>query len=381
MEEQRGTSATPRGGTAGRALRRGWTTGACATAATRAALIGLWGGRVPETVRITLPRGERPLFAVAESRCGEGWAEAAIVKDAGDDPDVTHGALIRAHVRPSSGGVVFRAGEGVGVVTKPGLPVPPGEPAINPVPRRMMQAVVAEEAARFGRRPDIEITLSIPGGAALATKTWNPRLGIRGGLSILGTTGIVRPFSCAAWIASIHRGIDVARASGISHLAGATGATSEAAVRRLHGLQEEALIDMGDFVGGMLKYLRRRPVARLSIAGGFAKMAKLAQGARDLHSARSRLDMARLGRWAREAGLVDVADAPTGMAALERAGPPLGRLVARKAQREAAKMLAGGAADGMLLDTVVVDRQGRIVGQTAPQPVGRLLGDVSDGDG
>ncbi len=372
--EKRPVTSADRGGAAAGPLRRGWTTGACATAATRAALIGLWSGEIPETVRIALPRGERPSFAVAEGRCGDGWAEAGIVKDAGDDPDITHGALIRARVRPSSGGVVFRAGEGVGTVTRPGLPIPLGEPAINPVPRKMMRAVVEEEAARFGRSPDIEITLSIPGGAALAAKTWNPRLGIRGGLSILGTTGIVRPFSCAAWIASIHRGIDVARASGLVHLAGATGATSENAVRRHFSLPEEALIDMGDFVGGMLKYLRRHPVPRLTIAGGFAKMAKLAQGARDLHSGRSTLDMARLGRWAREAGLVDVSDAPTGMAALERAGPPLADLVARKAQNEAAKLLAGGASDDTLFDTLVVDRQGRIVGQATPRPVRRLAG-------
>ena len=126
----------------------------------------------------------------------------------------------------------FAAGPGVGTVTRPGLPIPPGEPAINPVPRRMMAEALAAIAEARGVAPDIEVEISVPGGEALAQQTWNPRLGIKGGLSILGTTGIVRPFSCAAWIASIHRGIDVARAGGLAHVAGSTGATSEAAVRR-----------------------------------------------------------------------------------------------------------------------------------------------------
>ena len=184
-------------------LRRGWTTGACATAAVKAALQRLWGDGFPREVTITLPRGETPTFAVAQTGEGAGWAEAGVVKDAGDDPDVTHGALIVARVSASGGGVVFRAGDGVGTVTKPGLPVAPGEPAINPVPRDMMRGVVEEMAAIYGLKTDIEITVSVPGGAEIARKTWNPRLGIVGGLSILGTTGIVRPFSCAAWILSL----------------------------------------------------------------------------------------------------------------------------------------------------------------------------------
>jgi len=185
---------------------------------------------------------------------------------------------------------VFAAGDGVGMITKPGLPIEVGEPAINPVPRQMMTDVVAELAARFDRAPDVLVTVSVPGGRELAQKTWNPRLGIEGGLSILGTTGIVRPFSCAAWIASIHRGIDVARADGLRHVAGCTGATSEATVQTLFALPDHAMLDMGDFAGGMLKYLARHPVERVTIGGGFGKMTKLAQGAVDLHSGRSQVD-------------------------------------------------------------------------------------------
>ena len=178
----------------------------------------------------------------------------------------------------------FHAGEGVGTITLEGLQLPPGEAAINTVPRRMIADALSEIA---GHLPDVAVTISIPGGEELAKRTMNARLGIVGGLSILGTTGIVVPYSCSAWIHSIHRGIDVARAAGLTHIAAATGSTSERAVQVLHGLPEIALIDMGDFVGGTLKYLRRHPVPRLTLAGGFAKLAKLGQGALDLHSGRS----------------------------------------------------------------------------------------------
>ncbi|MGR3323341.1 MAG: cobalt-precorrin-5B (C(1))-methyltransferase [Pseudooceanicola sp.] len=335
-------------------LRRGWTTGACATAALRAALMALWGEGRPERVRITLPRGERPVFDLAELETGPGWAEAAVVKDAGDDPDVTHGALIRVRAEPSEGGVVFAAGEGVGTVTKPGLPVPVGEPAINPVPRRMMTETVEEMAARLGQSPDIRVTVSVPGGAALAEKTWNPRLGIRGGLSILGTTGIVRPFSCAAWIASIHRGVDVARATGLTHVAGCTGASSERTVQALHGLDQGAMLDMGDFAGGMLKYIAAHPVPRVTLGGGIGKLTKFAQGAGDLHSGRSQVDFADL---AARFGRLGVAGANTALEALEMIGPDYPAWVAGAALEQMRARLGPGIA----ADVVVTDRAGNVL--------------------
>ena len=346
-----------------RPLRRGWTTGACATAATRAALHALWGQGFPERVTITLPGGQRPRFDIAHSDSGAGWAEAGVIKDAGDDPDVTHGAMIRARVAPAPGGISFRAGEGVGTVTRPGLPVEVGAPAINPVPRRMMEETVRELAARFDRPADVAITVSIPGGAELALKTWNPRLGIEGGLSILGTTGIVRPFSCSAWIASIHRGIDVARASGLGHVAGCTGNMSEKAVQALYGLPDHAMLDMGDFVGGLLKYLARHPLPRLTIGGGIGKLAKLAQGAVDLHSSRSQVDFAALNALAQEAGLADVSRAQTALEALQIAGPGLAQAVAGAALARLGARLTGS---GIRADVVVVDRQGRVIGQAGP---------------
>ena len=353
-------------------LRKGWTTGACATAAARAAYAALLTGRFPDPVAILLPGGQRPSFALARTALGAGFAEAAVVKDAGDDPDVTHGATVCARVAPAAtgSGVTFRAGAGVGTVTLPGLPVAVGEPAINPAPRRMMTAAIEELAAAHGATGDVEITVSIPGGEALAAKTWNPRLGIVGGLSILGTTGIVIPYSCASWIHSIHSSIDVARATGLDHVAGSTGGTSEAAVKRLYGLPDTALLDMGDFAGGMLKYLRRHPLPRVTIAGGFGKLGKLAQGHFDLHSSRSQVDFDDLAE-----ALAGLGAAPALVAAARGAntasqvqtmaadaGLPLARVIARRAREVALATLAGGVA----LDVVVFGRDGALVGRAGP---------------
>src|SRR3954447_1140869 len=278
-------------------LQRGWTTGACAAAAARAAFVALLTGRFPDPVTIRLPGGQTPSFPLALAEQTDGKARAGIVKDAGDDPDVTHGALIVADLAGAGreGGVRFQAGEGVGTVTRPGLPLAPGEPAINPAPRAMIHQQLDDVAEANGAPPpDVTVTIAIPCGEALAEKTMNRRLGIVGGLSVLGTAGIVVPYSCASWIHAIHRGIDVARAAGLGHIAAATGTTSEKAIQRLYLLPEPALIDMGDFVGGTLKYLRSHPVPRLTLAGGFAKLAKLAAGHLDLHSSRSAVDPAIL---------------------------------------------------------------------------------------
>ncbi len=347
-------------------LKRGWTTGACASGAARAAFEALLTGQFPDPVPVALPKGLRPEFALATHELGPDFARAGIVKDAGDDPDVTHGALIVATVRlaPPGAGVSFKAGEGVGTVTRPGLPLPPGEPAINPAPRAMILANLAEAAERLGAGVDAIVEISIPGGEKIAERTANGRLGIVGGLSILGTTGVVIPYSCSAWIHSIHRGVDVARASGCTHVGAATGETSEAAIRALHGLPDHALIDMGDFVGGTLKYLRQHAVPRVTIAGGPAKMTKLAEGKLDLHSKRGAVDLEALARRVAEAGgappLADaIASANSGLHAFELAeavGFDLAALVADGAWRTAARVLAGAPSE---LEIVVVGRDGR----------------------
>jgi cobalt-precorrin-5B (C1)-methyltransferase len=350
-------------------LRRGWTTGACATAASHAAFQALLTGTFPDPVSIRLPGGQTPSFALAFQELGADRATAGVIKDAGDDPDVTHGALVKATVRRAAvgSGVIFRAGAGIGTVTRAGLPLAVGEPAINPVPRRMMTEAMVALAREHAATADVEITIAIPGGEKLAERTANGRLGIIGGLSVLGTTGVVIPYSCASWIHSIHRGIDVARANGVTHIAASTGRTSEATVQAIYKMQDIALIDMGDFAGGLLKYLRDHPLPRLTIAGGFAKLAKMAQGALDLHSSRSAVDMAALGRLLQQVGsndcdMVNALNAASAGAILEIARDralPLGDAVARQARAVALATLAGGTA----VEVILFDRAGTIVGR------------------
>jgi cobalt-precorrin-5B (C1)-methyltransferase len=248
------------------------------------------------------------------------------------------------------------------------LPVAPGEPAINPVPRQMIRDAIAEVAAAVRRPADAVVEIAIPGGEQLAEKTLNGRLGIVGGLSILGTTGIVVPYSCSAWIASIHQGIDVARAAGLVHVAAATGKTSEAAVQKLYGLPEIALIDMGDFAGGALKYLRKHPLPRVTIVGGVAKMTKLAQGLTDLHSKRGEVDRALLADFARDAGADDevcgrirAANTAAEAFALARSqNIALGDMVARAAQRTAQELVSGR---DIAIEIMLFDRDGALAGR------------------
>ena len=280
----------------GNSLRQGWTTGACATAATKAAYISLLTGELLSSIKIILPKGQKPEFKLNNIEIGKNYARASIIKDAGDDPDVTHGAEISVTVkkgRPEAG-IIFKAGKGVGTITKSGLQLNIGEPAINPVPRKMIRDVVLETAKKFNHSGDVIITISVANGEELAKKTWNPRLGILGGISILGTTGIVIPYSCSAWIHSIHRGIDVAFSNNLEHVAGCTGSTSETFVQNHYKLPDEAMIDMGDFVGGLLKYFRKKPLPKLTLGGGFGKLTKLSQGHLDLHSERSQVNFISL---------------------------------------------------------------------------------------
>lgn len=272
-------------------LRKGFSTGACATAVSLAAATLVLGKSLGDSIEITLPKGQKVNFSLEYSDFDGEWAGAGTIKDAGDDPDVTHGALVQARVRKKEPpGVLFRAGPGVGTVTRAGLSLAVGEPAINPVPRSMMVQHLELVSREAGWSGGWEVEISVDGGEALAKKTMNARLGILGGLSILGTTGIVRPFSCSAYIASIHQSIDVAAANGIRHIAACTGNSSEKGVEALYQLPEMALIEMGDFVGAVVKYLKKRPIDRLTIAGGIGKLGKLAAGHLDLHSRSSKVD-------------------------------------------------------------------------------------------
>ncbi len=232
-------------------LRSGLTTGSCATATSLAAARLLLTGQTSDAVQITLPKGKQVQMRLEFCRRDAERAEAGTLKDAGDDPDVTHGALLYSQVR---------------LIEQPGVRFVAG------IDREHLQQL-AEACAYAG---GFEVTVNVQDGAALALKTMNPRLGILGGLSILGTSGIVRPFSCAAYIASIHQGIDVAHSNGCTHIAACTGNASEDTMRRIYGLPEMALIEMGDFVGAVLKHVRKVPVAHLTLCGGFGKISKLA---------------------------------------------------------------------------------------------------------
>ncbi|PKF61596.1 cobalt-precorrin-5B (C(1))-methyltransferase [Psychromonas sp. psych-6C06] len=284
-------------------LRNGLTTGSCATACCVAAARALLADKQPATVEVSLPRGEKVNLSILEYSAIERGIRTATVKDAGDDPDATHGATLFVELRLTvQPGIVFKAATGVGTVTREGLVLDIGEPAINPVPRQMMRNHLQHYAHTYHYQGGFEVSVGIENGEQIAKHTMNGRLGIIGGLSILGTTGIVRPYSCSAYIASIHQGIDVARANEFTHLAASTGIASERAIKDHYQMHEISLIEMGDFVGAMLKYLRRekidsrtgKQIKKLSISAGFGKLTKLANGHLDLNSRQSSIDFQQL---------------------------------------------------------------------------------------
>ncbi|AXM96782.1 cobalt-precorrin-5B (C(1))-methyltransferase [Pseudomonas plecoglossicida] len=349
-------------------LRSGLTTGSCATATSLAAARLLLTGEVNDAVSITLPKGKVVQMRLEFCRRDGERAEAGTLKDAGDDPDVTHGALLYSQVRlVTEPGVQFIAGRGVGTVTRPGLVLAVGEPAINPVPRRMITEHLHRLANDCTYPGGFEVTVNVQDGEQLALKTMNPRLGILGGLSILGTSGIVRPFSCSAYIASIHQGIDVAHTNGYTHIAACTGNASEDTMRRVYGLPEIALIEMGDFVGAVLKHLRKVPVPRLTLCGGFGKISKLAAGHMDLHSRHSSIDLPQLAGWATDVGAdVDlqaaIMAANTSQQALALAhasGVALGDAVCAHALAFARSVVPAQ----VQVEVFAIDRQGGIVGK------------------
>ena len=348
-------------------LRTGLTTGSCATACCVAAATKLLAGRQPETVSITLPKGKTVEMDITDYQLQPHGVRTATIKDAGDDPDATHGATVFVEllltVEP---GVVFVAGTGVGTVTREGLLLSVGEPAINPVPREMMTSHLQGLARHFDYQGGFKVTVGVENGEQIALKTMNSRLGIIGGLSILGTTGIVRPFSCAAYIASIHQGIDVARANGVQHIAATTGNSSEKAIKTQYQLNEIALIEMGDFVGAVLKHVKRHPVKKLSLCGGFGKISKLANGHLDLNSRASSIDFEQLAETAKGLGadaalMQAIIESNTSIQALElcrQKNIDLAESVCQQALLKARTIIP----ENIEVDVWVIDRQGRMIG-------------------
>ena len=289
-------------------LRSGYTTGACAAAAAKGAALMLVQQSYLSEVTIDLPTGASARFALHGQSFSADEASCFVIKDAGDDPDITNGAELHAlvSVTPSDsshGTILIAGGNGIGKVTKPGLAIPPGEWAINPVPLRMIEQAVSDVVHEFNmQHATFNIAVSIPDGEERAKKTLNARLGIIGGLSILGTTGIVRPISAKAWTDTIDAALDVARACGCVTVILSTGRSSEmAAQQHLSTLPEEACIMMGDHVAYALQACARRGFSQPIIACQFAKLLKIACGYQNTHAAASELDLAVLLGWAEAA--------------------------------------------------------------------------------
>jgi cobalt-precorrin-5B (C1)-methyltransferase len=289
----------------GQKLRTGWTTGTCAAAAAKAAACALVSREPQARVDVKLPgkgRERRVEFDVERCDLGASWAEAVVIKDAGDDPDVTDGAHLTARVSwREERGLVLDRGDGVGIVTKPGLGLPVGGPAINDVPRRMISYSIEEVIDPQER--GVRVVISVPGGEEMAEKTTNARLGIDGGISILGTTGIVRPFSTAAWAASVVQAIGVMGAQGHKTFVLSTGGlTEKAAMRLLPELEEVNFVEVGDFTGQAIKKAVENGLERCFFVGMAGKISKLAGGVMMTHWTRSKVDNDLLAQITVEAG-------------------------------------------------------------------------------
>ena len=385
-------------------LRTGLTTGSCATACSLAAARCLLAGEMLTSISITLPTKKTSSVAkevsleVSVETLSKSAAKAYTVKDAGDDPDVTHGATIFVTVTLLSvPEVVFKADKGVGTVTRDGLTLAVGEPAINPVPRQMIKEHLTKLAQFHEYEGGFEVAVGVENGEAIALKTMNPKLGILGGLSILGTTGIVRPFSCAAWIASIHQGIDVATVNGLKHIAATTGNTSEQAIKAKYpeetcepddgvpadkarldmtrsdmALSDMALIEMGDFAGAVLKHLRKlgdegcASLQKVTLCGGFGKITKLANGHMDLNSRVSAIDLPHIAVVAKSVGADEalqqnIRDANTTIQALNLCKDeaiPLADAICALAHQKAREYIPSS----VQLDVWAIDRKGNFVG-------------------
>lgn len=336
-------------------LKYGYTTGACAAAAARGAAMMLREQRIVDEAEILLPGGRPARFRLHGQTLTDRSSSCFVIKDAGDDPDVTNGAEIHATIDVDyfvPHRIDLRGGTGVGRVTKPGLAVPVGEPAINPVPRKMILETVKEVLAMRCIPAAFTVTISIPNGAELAKKTLNERLGIIGGLSILGTTGVVKPISAKAWTDTIDCSIDVALASGAETVILSAGRTSELAAQQFLGrrehLPDETFVMMGDHVGYALCSCKAKEVGRVVIAAQFAKLLKIACGHEQTHASSSELDLQTLAKWCslepRTSDLEPLArQANTARQVLQesRNDPELVRLACGRARESALKMAPG----------------------------------------
>ena len=345
--------------------REGFTTGACAAAAAKAATRVLVRRELVQVIETTLPNGRRHTFTLERCELAGEIATCSILKDAGDDPDCTHGAEIVAQVRLATvGGIVLEGGVGVATVTKPGLGLEVGTPAINPVPRRNITEMVREELVQPSSCGAL-VTISVPGGEEMAKQTINARLGLLGGISILGTSGIVKPYSTAAYKASVVQAIDVARKRGIETLVLTTGGKSEAyAMRLFPELPEEAFVQVGDFVGVGVRHAARRQASRVVVVGMIGKLSKMADGKTMTHAAGSEVNMDLL------AGIAE---------SLGGAAEVVAEVRAANTARHVLELAARSGLD-RLADAIcerVVEHLARYAAIVAPMPVSAILVDFN----
>jgi cobalt-precorrin-5B (C1)-methyltransferase len=350
--------------------REGFTTGTAATAAAAAACLVLLDRGWPETVAVHLPIGRTLDVPINTLEWTGDCASAGVVKDAGDDPDVTHGAEIVATVcQVPEPGIHLRGGAGVGVVTRRGLELPVGSPAINPVPQRMIRQAVAAVFGSDLPEPGIEVTISVPNGEELARRTFNARLGIVGGISILGTTGIVRAMSTAAWRASVLQAIDVAAANDVGMIVLSTGGRTERFAQALYPhLPEMAFVEMGIFTGVAIQRAAERGVGRVALCAMIGKLSKIAAGKMQTHVAGNQVDCAFLARVAGELGASVELVAAIGAANTARHVQELVE-AARFARfftwlcELAAEQGAAVATEKVALEVVLFDFEGRVLGR------------------
>ncbi len=392
-----------------RQLRTGYTTGSCAAAAARAATQALLTGSPVAETTIQLPVGREVTFQV--NRCD--WSEqgskvtCSVIKDGGDDPDVTHGAEICATVWrdpdavPAAAptvatdvaavGVRIVGGPGVGTVTRPGTGIEVGEPAVTRVPRRMITDSVAQAAQGLAPDAGLVVQISVPGGEEIARKTTNSRLGVLGGISILGSTGVVQPFSTAAWRASVHLAIDVASTNGLSHLVLSTGTRSEEYARRCLDLPDMAYIEAGIFSGPALKRCVMRKVRRAAHVGMVGKLSKMAMGYFVTHVAGNQVDTRFLAELAAQCGATDAVQEEMRQASSARHFQEIAQangllavfpLMCRMVCDESRKQL-GDDADALIVDVLCFDFDGTLLGHasTAPEGAPLVAGSITERTG
>jgi cobalt-precorrin-5B (C1)-methyltransferase len=274
-------------------MRTGFTTGTCATAGAKAALLSIINQNKTDFVSVTLPKKSQIQIKIEDCKFDKHSATCTVIKDGGDDPDVTHGAEIRTQVTLTEkpGEIEIDGGEGVGRVTKPGLGLEIGSAAINPTPKKMIRENILEVAKDFLTKNGIKVLILVPKGKDLAIKTDNPRLGIIGGISILGTSGIVVPYSTASFAASIRQSIEVTRAMGDDTVVLTTGGRSEDFARTIINLPDHCFVQMGDFSGYTVQVCAKKGIKKAYVAGFIGKLAKMSMGVKQTHVKGSKVDM------------------------------------------------------------------------------------------